>query len=104
MAAANCDQKTYALAGMNNDIYLFSFPKQSVFQQFPAHDDYITSVLFKPVKMYGDSHYLQKMLVTASADQTIKLWKLDFESKDSRPIPLVLYDHSEEVTSAHCSP
>lgn len=30
VAAANCERKIYALAGMNNDIFIFSFPKQSV--------------------------------------------------------------------------
>ena len=102
-AAAYCGQKTYALAGMNNDIYFFSFAKQAVFQQFYAHDDYITNVLFKPVRMHDDSYHEQKFLVTTSADQAIKLWKIVFDSKEI-PTPHVLYDHQDEITSAHCSP
>lgn len=54
--------------------------------------------------MHGDSQLPQKLLITTSADQTIKLWKLDFENKDRRPVPHVLYEHQEEITSAHCSP
>lgn len=42
-------QKCYALAGLNNEIYLWNFNSARVDLQFSAHDDYITTVLYKQV-------------------------------------------------------
>ena len=42
------------------------------------------------------------MLITTSADQTIKLWEVTFGST-KQPQPKVIYDHEEEITSAFCS-
>lgn len=48
-AATALGQSSYALAGMNNEIYLFSFYQGTTMKQFSAHDDYITNVLCKQV-------------------------------------------------------
>ena len=42
------------------------------------------------------------MLITTSADQTIKLWEITFGDK-KQPQPKIIYDHEEEITSAFCS-
>lgn len=46
-AATAIGHNSYALAGMNNEIYLFSFYQGTIVKQFSAHDDYITSMLCK---------------------------------------------------------
>ena len=40
-------QDTYAIAGMNNNVYLFSFFTGTTLKEFDAHDDFITSILYK---------------------------------------------------------
>ena len=85
---------------MNNEIYLFSFYQGTTIRQFAAHEDYITNVLCKQVRQGERS---QQMLVTTSADQTIKLWEISFGGAAKQPPPKIIYDHEEEITSAFCS-
>lgn len=40
---------SFALAGVDNNIYLFSFLTGTTIQQFYAHDDTITAICFKKV-------------------------------------------------------
>jgi len=42
-------QDSFALAGLDNNIYLFSFHTGTSIQQFCAHDDTITALCFKNV-------------------------------------------------------
>lgn len=42
------------------------------------------------------------MLITTSADQTIKLWEITFGNA-KQPQPKIIYDHEEEITSAFVS-
>ena len=86
---------------MNNEIYLFSFHQATVVRQFSAHDDYITNVLCKTVQYSGNVEP-EQLLITTSADQTIKLWKISNKSAKFDP-PKIIYDHEEEITSAFCS-
>ena len=57
-AATALGQSSYALAGMNNDIYLFSFYQGTTIKSFTAHDDYITGVLCKQVRQ-TDGTFIQ---------------------------------------------
>jgi WD40 repeat protein len=41
----------YALAGLDNNIYLFSFLTSTTINQFYAHDDTITALCFKKVSL-----------------------------------------------------
>jgi len=67
VAASAIGHNSYALAGMNNEIYLFSFYQGTVVKQLnAAHDDYITSMLFKQV-VYDDRS-VEQLLITTSAD------------------------------------
>lgn len=68
-------------------------------KQFSAHDDYITSVLCKQVPTEDGP---QQILITTSADQTIKLWEINFD-KEKRKQEKIIYDHEEEITSAFVS-
>ena len=99
-AATALGQSSYALAGMNNEIYLFSFYQGTTMKQFTAHDDYITNVLCKSVQ-FTDG-VTRQLLITTSADQTIKLWEISFGNTKQQP-PKILYDHEEEITSAFVS-
>ena len=78
-AACALGQSSYALAGMNNEIYLFSFYQGTTMKQFSAHEDYITNVLCKQIRTAENRN--QQMLITTSADQTIKLWEITFGDK-----------------------
>ena len=60
---------TYAIAGMNNNVYLFSFFTGTTLKEFEAHDDQITAILYK-----------NQIVVTVSIDQMIKLW--NFKDQD----------------------
>ena len=100
-AATAIGHNSYALAGMNNEIYLFSFYQGTVVKQFSAHDDYITSMLCKQVVQADRS--TEQILVTTSADQTIKLWEVTFGNNKQKALKKVLYDHEEEITSAFVS-
>lgn len=58
---------------MDNEIYLFSLYQGTVVKQLnEAHDDYITSMFCKLVVHKNGTK--EQLLVTTSADQTIKLW------------------------------
>jgi len=59
------DPTGFALAGEDNNIYIFTFHTGTVMEKFYAHDDLITQVIFK-----------NEYLISCSLDQTIKLWNL----------------------------
>lgn len=42
-------QGSFAIAGVNNEIYLFSFYTGTTIKSFYAHDDEITQILTKSV-------------------------------------------------------
>lgn len=65
-AATALGQSSYALAGMNNEIYLFSFYQGTTMKQFTAHDDYITNVLCKQMTLPQGAS--KQLLITTSAD------------------------------------
>jgi WD40 repeat protein len=49
-AATNINSpENFALAGLDNNVYLFSFFTGTTIQQFYAHDDTITAICFKKV-------------------------------------------------------
>ena len=54
-----------ACANLANDIFLYSFEKGYILNQFYAHDDFITGLLFLDTK-----------LISYSLDQTIKIWMM----------------------------
>ena len=71
-------------------------------KQFSAHDDYITNVLCKSV-VFGTDR-IEQMLITTSADQTIKLWEVISGNNNAKQkAPKILYDHEEEITGAFVS-
>ena len=45
---------------------------------------------------------IELLLITTSADQTIKLWEITFGQAKQKP-PKIIYDHEEEITSAFVS-
>jgi WD40 repeat protein len=59
-------QDSYAVSSPNHNVYHFDFFSGTVKAYFYAHEDTITSLLFK-----------ENMLITCSLDQTIKFWDLN---------------------------
>ena len=57
----------------------------------------ITNILFKPVK-YVENSPPQELLITTSADQTIKIWNLT--ANNFKAPTKTLFDHEEEIISA----
>jgi len=57
----------------------------------------ITQVIFKPVQ-YVEGSAPQELLITTSADQTIKIWNLT--SNNFKAPTKTLFDHEEEIVSA----
>ena len=57
--------QSFAFAGHNNSIYIFSFTTGTCINEFSAHDDYITGIMFHEAK-----------LVSCSMDQSVKIWDL----------------------------
>ena len=53
-ALLNQDNESFAVAGINNDIYLFSFYTGTTIKRFYAHDDFITQILYKKVVFSAD--------------------------------------------------
>ena len=45
----------------------------------------------------------EKLLITTSADQTIKLWEVIVGNPKQKALKKVIYDHEEEITSAFVS-
>ena len=85
-------QESFALAGKNNDIYIFSFQTGTCINEIQAHDDYINTILFHDAK-----------LITCSMDQSLKIWDLKKPQYENEP--LTIYDHDDEVVCAdvrHC--
>lgn len=68
-------------------IYIFSFQTGTTINEFDAHDDYITAILFNDAK-----------LISTSMDQTVKIW--DLKQPGYEDSPTVIYDHDDEVVSA----
>jgi hypothetical protein len=80
-------QESFALAGKNFSIYIFSFQTGTCINEFYAHDDFISTIIFYDAK-----------LISCSTDQTIKIWDLKKQGYDSDP--LTIYDHDEEIVCA----
>lgn len=85
-------EDSFALAGHDNNIYLFSFFTGTTPQQFYAHDDTITAMCFKKDK-----------LISCSIDQTIKIWSLE-SAQGFKNAEKTLYDHEEEIIAAVVCP
>lgn len=47
--------QSFALAGNNNSIYIFSFQTGTCINEFVAHDDYITGIMFHDAKLVSCS-------------------------------------------------
>ena len=58
-------QDSFALAGKNFNIYIFSFQTGTCINEFSAHNDLISTLLFYQAK-----------IISCSMDQTIKIWDL----------------------------
>ena len=75
-----------ACANLANDIFIYSFEKGYILNQFYAHDDYITGMLFVGNK-----------LVSYSLDQTIKVWLMKFpvisHKHNYEDMPVTIFDH-----------
>jgi WD40 repeat protein len=84
-------EQSFALAGKNNDIYIFSFQTGTCINEFNAHDDYINTLLFHDAK-----------LVSGSMDQAVKIW--DLKQQYYEDDPTVIYDHDDEVIAADIRP
>lgn len=80
-------EQSFALAGMNNSIYIFSFQTGTCINEFQAHDDFISCILFHDAK-----------LVSCSMDQSIKIWDLKQQYYEDDPV--TIYDHDDEVICA----
>lgn len=82
-----------ACANLANDIFLYSFDKGYILNQFYAHDDYIIGLLFAETK-----------LISYSLDQTIKIWPLKHEvvnmKKQYEDNPITLFDHEAQILTA----
>jgi WD40 repeat protein len=83
--------ESFALAGLNNEIYIFSLFSGTVVQSFYAHDEQITSILVR-----------EDWLITCSLDQMIKFW--DLNSGAINEPQFVLYEHEEGILSADMHP
>jgi len=82
-----------ACANLANDIFLYSFEKGYVLNQFYAHDDFVIGMLFLDTK-----------LISYSLDQTIKVWDLKYpvvnEKHSYEDYPLTIFDHEAQILSA----
>ena len=58
--------ESFAFAGLNNEVYLFSLFSGTVIQGFYAHDEQITAVMAR-----------NQWLITVSMDSIIKVWDLN---------------------------
>jgi WD40 repeat protein len=82
---------SFAFAGLNNEVFLFSLFSGTVVQSFYAHDEQITAVLCKG-----------SWLITCSLDQIIKFW--DLAKGVSAGPAFTLYEHEEGILSAALHP
>ena len=80
-------QDSFALAGQNFNIYIFSFQTGTCINEFNAHNDFISTLLFYQAK-----------IISCSIDQTIKIWDLKMQGYEDDPISI--YDHDDEIISA----
>lgn len=80
-------QDSFALAGKNFNIYIFSFQTGTTINEFNAHNDLISTLLFHQAK-----------IISCSMDQTIKIWDLKQQGYEDDPI--TIYDHDEEIVCA----
>lgn len=79
--------ESFAFAGLNNEVYLFSLFSGTVIQGFFAHDEQITALLSK-----------NQWLITCGLDQIIKFWDLN-AGVQGGPTH-TLYEHEEGILSA----
>ena len=66
-ALLNQENESFAVSGINNEIYLFSFYTGTTIRKFYAHDDFITQILYKKV-IFSPEMPEQELLITTSAD------------------------------------
>ncbi len=67
---------------------IFSFQTGTCINQFQAHDDLITSILFYDAK-----------LISPSLDQSIKIWDLKQPGYEDDPAHAI-FDHDDEIVTA----
>lgn len=80
-------QDSFALAGNNFNIYIFSFQTGTCINEFSAHNDLVSTLLFYQAK-----------IISCSMDQTIKIW--DLKQQEYEEDPITIYDHDEEIVCA----
>lgn len=83
--------ESFAFAGLNNEVYLFSLFSGTVIQSFYAHDDQITAVMNK-----------NQWLITCGLDSIIKVWDLNLGC--SQGPTHTLYEHEEGILAADVHP
>jgi WD40 repeat protein len=89
--ACRVDGESYAVANMYNNIHLFNLKTGKSTQQFYAHDDKITAVLFR-----------DNVLITCSLDYLIKVWDLS-QKQITMPVS-VHFEHCERIFGAALHP
>lgn len=82
---------SFALGALNNNIFLFSFYGGNTIQSFYAHDDQITSILYR-----------EDVLITSSLDAILKFWDLT-QAQIREPI-FTQYEHEDAILSADLHP
>ena len=80
---------SFAFAGLNSEVYLFSLFSGTVIQNFYAHDDQITVLLSRG-----------QWLITGSLDTIIKFWDLNQGAQEV----CSFYEHEEGILSGDLHP
>lgn len=88
------DQSLYASCGGSGDCKIWSIPDCELKTKLMGHANRVNDIKFHPY-LNNSSNYEYGSLATASSDNTVRLWTLDFERNNQKNI--VLKGHEDRV-------